>query len=361
MRIAQIAPTWESVPPKKYGGTERMVSALTEELVKRGHDVTLFATGDSRTSAHLFPLSKKSIREANLNNFQQNSARLIGIGTPYKYQNEFDIIHDHNFPFSIPTANLATVPVVATLHGPVEKGNRDLYEKFTNPYLVSISKAQVPPDANINHLTTIYHGFDMSHYPFSEKNEGYLLFVGRIAPVKGLTHAITVAKRLNLKLIIAAKLDLIYKDYFENEIKPHLSDQIMWIGEVSEIERNQLMSHALCFLHPATWEEPFGLTLIEALACGAPVVAFNRGSIPEIVADGKTGYVVNNTTEMINAVNRIAHIKRLACRRRAFEKFNVEKMTNEYEMVYRAILMKKYKKPKNSISQKIPSNLYTKN
>lgn len=355
MRIAQIAPLWESVPPTKYGGTERIVGALTEELVKRGHHVTLFASGDSITSAKLFSLYPISLREAELDQFQQNSARIMGIGLPYKYQDEFDIIHDHNLPSSLPAANLARTPVVATIHGPVEKGNQLLYESLTNPHLVSISKAQVPSKARLNHVTTIHHGLSMNHYPFSQKNDGYLLYVGRIAPVKGVHHAITVAKKLNLRLVIAAKLCLTYKDYFEKEIKPQLSEQIRWIGEVTEKERNQLMANCMAFLHPACWDEPFGLTMIEALACGAPVVAFNRGSVPDIVVNGKTGYVVNTVGEMINAVSRVGKIKRTDCRQHALSYFNVERMTDEYEMVYKAINEGRYRRLQKTTTGEIDS------
>lgn len=343
MKIAQIAPLIERVPPKTYGGTERVVSALTEELVKRGHDVTLFASGNSVTAARLVPIYPNNLRDAKLNPFQENSIRLMGIGIPYSRQDEFDIIHDHNLPFSAPTAHLARVPVVATLHGPIDPGNQELYEAMTNPYLISISKAQVPSHTNMNHITTIYHGFDMKNYPFSHKSENYLLYVGRIAPKKGLHHAIYVAKKLNLKLIIAAKFVEIHKDYFEDIVKPHLSDQIRWIGEVRDLERNKLMEKALAVLHPACWDEPFGLTMIESLACGAPVIAFNRGSIPEIIKNGKVGFVVNTEDEMVNAVTKIGEIRRIDCRRYSLANFKVEKMTDEYEIVYQAILKGKYK------------------
>lgn len=353
MKIAQIAPIIERVPPKTYGGTERVVSALTEELVRRGHDVTLFASGDSITAAKLVPIYPTHLRQAKLDAFQTNSIRLMGVGVPYQHQDEFDIIHDHNMPFSAPTANLARVPVLATLHGPIDPGNQELYENFANPYLVSISEAQIPKNSTMNHITTIYHGFNMESYPFSEKNEGYLLYVGRIAPKKGLHHAIYVAKKLNRKLIIAAKLDEIHRNYFEDVIKPELSDKIQWIGEATEFERNQLMSRALAFLHPACWDEPFGLTMIEALACGTPVIAFNRGSIPELIRNGQTGYIVDTPDEMAEAILQIERIDRKACRRYALKNFNVEKMTDEYEMVYKAILQGKYKTIRKPTSTEI--------
>lgn len=355
MKIAQIAPLVERVPPKKYGGTERVVSSLTEELVKRGHDVTLFASGDSITSARLYPVYPLSLREARVPNmYGANMANLMGVGIPYQRQDSFDIIHDHTFPFSIPTANLARTPVVATMHGQLDSNKLQLYERFTNPYLVSISKSQVPDIAYINHIATIYNGLEMSQYPFSNTHDGYLLFVGRIDASKGLHHAIAVAKKLNIKLIIAAKLERdipAYYQYFKAEIEPHLSSQIEWIGEVTEEKRNQLMSNAMAFLHPACWNEPFGLTMIEAMACGAPVVAYERGSIPEVVIDGKTGYVVSTVEEMINAVARIDKIDRRRCRKIVLERFNASKMTDEYEMIYQAVLQGKYGEYKKTLEE----------
>ncbi|MDQ3017710.1 MAG: glycosyltransferase family 4 protein [Bacteroidota bacterium] len=357
MKIAQIAPLIERVPPKTYGGTERVVSALTEELVKRGHDVTLFASGDSLTGARLVPIYPTHLRQAKLDDFQINSIRLMGIGIPYQRQDEFDIIHDHNLPFSIPTANLAKTPVVATLHGPIDPGNQELYENLNNPYLVSISDAQVPKNSVINHVATIYHGFNMQHYPFSEISEDYLLYVGRIAPKKGLHHEIAVAQMLNKKLIIAAKLDKIHKPYFEQKIKSQLNDQIRWIGEVTETERNRLMTHALAFIHPACWEEPFGLTMIESMACGTPVVAFKRGSIPELIKNGKNGFIVKTNQEMAEAIKNINKIDRKFCRKYALQNFNVEKMTDEYEMVYQAILQKSIKTQKKTSKTDMYQNI----
>lgn len=352
MKIAQIAPIIESVPPKRYGGTERIVSALTEALVKRGHDVTLFASGDSITSAKLVATYPISLRRAKMPDmYGSNFANLMSIGVPYQMQNSFDIIHDHVGPTSLPAANISGTPVVATLHSPMFDEKLTLYEKLNNPFLVSISKAQIPASDSLNHIATIHNGLNMTRYPFSDTNDGYLLYVGRIIPNKGLHHAIDIAKTTGLKLLIAAKLEYgfpPYREYFDKKIKPHLSDQIVWVGEISEKTRNKMMAKALAFLHPACWEEPFGLTMIEALACGAPVVAFNRGSVPEIVTQGKTGYVVKNVEEMIFAVARIDRIKRTDCRQHALSYFNAERMTDEYEMVYRAITEGAYAGPKKT-------------
>lgn len=341
MKIAQLAPLVERVPPKKYGGTERVVSALTEELVRRGHDVTLFATGDSITKAKLSSIYPRSLREMKVQNlYSRNNHSLLNIGLAYQRQDEFDIIHDHNGVLSLPTANLATTPVVMTMHGAFNRENRALYSQLKRPYQVTISKSQAFAVPHLHHADTIYNGLSMDHYPFSSEHDGYLLFVGRIAMEKGVHYAIEAAMTLHLPLIIAAKLDQKDKPYYDEYIAPYLSDQIQWVGEVDEEERNKLMSRAMCFLHPVTWREPFGLTLIEAMACGCPIVAFNKGSIPEIVKNGKTGFVVEDLDGMLDAIENIAMIERDKCRELTLAKFNVSNMTDRYEAVYQKIINK---------------------
>lgn len=347
LKIAQIAPIIQRVPPKRYGGTERIVFELTEALVNRGHDVTLFASGDSITSAKLVSVYPRSLREAKIKDlYGLNDLTMLHIGTAYGLQEQFDIIHDHNATLSLATANIATTPVVMTLHGPFTTMNRMLFNTLRKPYLIPISHSQAksaPEKANISRV--VYNGLNMDHYPFSADNDGYLLFVGRISMEKGTHHAIEVAQALNLPLIIAAKLDTVDKQYFHQYIEPLLSDpdanqKIQWVGEVNEEERNRLMSRALCILHPVTWKEPFGLTMIEAMACGCPVIAFNEGSIPEIVKDGETGFVVDDVNGMIEAVENISSIDRLVCRTYALGKFSASKMTDNYEAVYYHILQK---------------------
>lgn len=339
MRIAQIAPLAERVPPKQYGGTERMIYALTEELVRRGHNMTLFATGDSTTSAELHACSPRSLREARTPDpYGVNYPTLLNIGVAYGLQNEFDIIHDHVSPISLPTANVATTPVVMTVHGPFTPENRHLYNRMNKPSIVTISKSQLFQPGSINHAGVVYNGLAMEGYPFGAKPEPYLLFVGRISVEKGVHFAIEVAQELDMRLIIAAKLDVADESYFQTYIKPRLSSRIEWVGEVDETQRNSLMSKARCFLHPVTWREPFGLTLIEAAACGCPVVAFNRGSIPEIVEHGVTGFAVGDIEEMIEAVEKIDTIDRAACRERALSLFSAEKMADGYEEIYNKIL-----------------------
>lgn len=342
MKIAQIADIIERVPPKKYGGTERVVYALTEGLVKKGHDVTLFATADSITSAKLVSAYPKALREAKIKDlYSPNYWRLLNVGLAYQLQGEFDIIHDHNGFLSLPTANVSQTPVVMTLHGAFDDSNRKIFSALNNPYFVTISDAQALSSTNLNYVGTVYNGLDMDDYPFSSDPDNYLLFVGRISKEKGVHHAIDAALKLNLPLIIAAKLDEAQPDdmkYFKTYIKPKLRGKIRWVGEIEEGERNKLMSKALCFLHPVTWPEPFGLTLIESMACGTPVVAFNQGSIPEIVAHGLTGFVVRNVKEMVAAVKNIDSIDRAVCRSYALENFNAERMVAGYEAIYQMIL-----------------------
>jgi glycosyltransferase involved in cell wall biosynthesis len=340
MKIAQIAPIIERVPPKKYGGTERVVYHLTEELVKLGHDVTLFASGDSMTSAKLVSVYPHALREAKLRDlYGFNVWTLFNIGEAYVRQKDFDIIHDHNGHISLPTANISTTPVVMTMHGPFTPENRHIYRTLNNPHLVTISNSQaVVPD--LNYAGTVYNGLELEHYPFSNTSEGYLLFVGRISMEKGVHNAIELAINLNMPLIIAAKLEDVDRSYYQAYVEPYLSESIRWIGEVDEVERNRLMSKATCMVHALTWREPFGLTLIEANACGCPVVAFRMGSIPEIVAHGKTGFVVDTLEEMIDAVLKIHEIDRAECRRYVLENFNAHRMAVGYEELYKKILKK---------------------
>jgi glycosyltransferase involved in cell wall biosynthesis len=346
VKIAQIAPVVERIPPKKYGGTERVVYDLTEELVKRGHDVTLFASGDSITSAKLHSIYPRSIREAKLKDiYGSNIWTLFNIGEAYSLQDEFDIIHDHNGHISLPTANMATTPVIMTNHGPFTAENRHIFKKLNKPYIATISNAQaiVP---GLNYIGTVYNGLKLDDYPFSAEHDGYLLFVGRISMEKGVHNAIELALNLNIPLIIAAKLDDVDKPYFKTYIEPYLSEKITWIGEVDQAERNRLMSRAMCFIHAITWREPFGLTLIEAMACGCPVIATNLGSIPEIVVQGRTGFIVTTVEDMIDSVLAIDTIDRAECRRHALENFNAAKMTDGYEKAYQEVLDRFNKSPR---------------
>lgn len=339
MRIAQIAPLAERIPPKLYGGTERVVYALTEELVRRGHEVTLFASGDSITSAKLSAVYPRAIREAKVR--EPVFWELFSIGTAYDRQDEFDIIHDHQGYYSLAAANIARTPSIFTWHGPVLPQHRAALRRLRRPYIVSISQAQIRRREDVNYLGNVYNGLPMDHYPFSEENDGYLLFVGRISMEKGTHLAIEAAQQLNLPLVIAAKLDRADVTYFNEYVGPRLSDtsgQIKWIGEVDEVKRNELMNRALCLVHAITWNEPFGLTMIEAMACGCPVVAFNRGSVPEVVKNGETGFVAEDMDDLLDSILRVPTLSRAKCRSYALEKFSAKNMADGYEAIYEKML-----------------------
>ncbi len=340
MRIAQIAPIAERVPPKKYGGTERVIATLTDELVDRGHDVTLFASGDSVTKAKLVSVFPRATREAGIKDPHGiNEWSIHSIANAYKQQEKFDIVHDHNLPISTLAANFAKVPVVATLHGSLSFASKKVYSTLSNVNLITISESQKRQGHGLNIYETVHHGLNFDNYPIGESSENFLLFVGRISFDKGLHHAIEIAQFLNIKLVIAAKLDQTDKKYFAEYIEPSLSDGLIeWVGEVSETERNQLYSKALCLINPITWPEPFGLTMIEAMACGCPVVAFNQGSVPEIVVPGATGFIANDIEEMIESILEVARIDRRETALYARANFNSQTMTDKYERIYQQIL-----------------------
>lgn len=351
MRIAINSPIIERIPAKKYGGTERVIYALTEELVKMGHKVTLFASGDSITSAKLVSVFPRALREPGSgvsDIYGPNGWSMMNIGLPYTMQEEFDIIHEHHNIIAAPTANLSKTPVVMTIHGAldVDPSHSALYEAFNNINYVSISNSQARPAPKMNWAGTVYNGTLYGDYTFQKTPGDYLLFVGRISQQKGVHHAIEVAQKLDMPLIIAAKLENADGNiqYFKEKIEPHLNDKIRWIGEVDEKERNELMKNALCFLHPVTWSEPFGLTLAESMACGCPVVAFAKGSIPEIILNGKTGFVVNTVDEMVEAVKKVHTINREDCHTYALDNFNPRKMAEEYVKIYEKILAQKNQK-----------------
>jgi glycosyltransferase involved in cell wall biosynthesis len=349
LKIAMIAPIAEKVPPRKYGGTERVINTLTEELVKRGHDVTLFATGDSQTSARLSSVHPKPLREDKAQDpYGLNERSLLHITEAYKRQHEFDIIHDHNSILSVPTAQFIKTPTVITLHGEINPDNLRLYESANVPYYVTISKSQLPKRNDVNVARTVYNGLNMENYPFVNAHKRYLSYIGRISEAKGTHIAIKVAKATNIPLIIAAKLDDAEKEYYNKSIKPNVDGKLInWVGEVDEFERNKLLSEAICLLNPITWAEPFGLTMIEAMACGSPVIAFDKGSAKELVWDGNTGFIVQNTQEMIEGVSKLSMINRNNCRNHALLNFSGKKMADRYEELYYTILVENISGIKN--------------
>ncbi len=347
MKIAQIAPFEEPVPPKKYGGTERIVYHLTEELVKNGHNVTLFATGDSKTSAKLLPIFPQALRSIKIGqNLKAREAyKLIGLAKVIEIllKENFDIIHNHIGWRFLPFIKILKTKVVTTLHGPLDIGyQRFIYQKFPNSYYISISKNQREPLPKLNFVGNVYNGIDITSFPFKEKSGNYLAFLGRMSPEKGPLEAIKIAKKMKMKLIMAAKIDVVDKEYFSKKIKPLIDNRmIKFIGEIGHKKKVQLLQNAKATLIPINWREPFGLVLTESMACGTPVIAFKRGSVPEVIKDKKTGFIVKNVDEAVESLKKIDQIDRRDCRKWVEEKFTSEKMANGYEKIYSKVL--KYK------------------
>ncbi len=339
MRIAQVAPLTEPVPPKLYGGTERVVSWLTEELVRQGHEVTLFASGDSQTQAELVTVCKMGLRLDDT--CKDPFARHVLLVTEVsKRGRQFDMIHSHLDYFLFPYLRHMRVRSVHTLHGRLDIPDlKPLYEEFSDMPLVSISNHQRGPIERANWAATVYHGLPEDMYSFTEKPQDYLLFLGRICPEKRPDRAIEIAKRLGMKLLIAAKVDPVDRKYYENQIKPLMqSKYVEYVGEVNDAQKNELIGNAKALVFPIDWPEPFGLVMIESLACGTPVIAFDCGSVPEVIDHGVTGFRVNTVDEAIEAITNIDAIDRRVCRDTFMERFTARKMAESYVSLYQQIL-----------------------
>jgi glycosyltransferase involved in cell wall biosynthesis len=336
MRIAQVAPLFEAVPPQAYGGTERVVSYLTEALVACGHTVTLFASGDSVTRAHLVPGCEHSLRlgDPSRDNVALHLAMLTQV---YERAREFDVIHCHTDYLGLPFARtVVTVPTFLTLHGRLDLPDvQPLYRAFPEVALVSISDAQRIPLTGVRWAATVYHGLPRDLYAFKDAPGRYLLFLGRMSPEKGPDAAIRVAVRAGVSLRIAAKVDDADREYFEQVVRPLLDHPLVeYLGEVDDRDKEALLADALALLFPIDWPEPFGMVLIESLACGTPVIARRRGSIPEVITHGETGLVCETEDEMVAAVDRARHLSRAACRAEFDRRFTVETMAANYVRVY---------------------------
>ena len=339
MKIAQVAPLWESVPPKLYGGTERIVSYITEELVRMGHEVTLFASGDSDTAARLEAVCPQALR-LNTGIFNRDAPMLMLQERSLGAEGDFDVIHSHLDFLGFPLARRNPRPVVTTLHGRLDLPElQPVFREFADMPLVSISDAQRRPLPWANWQATIHHGLPAHLYNYHSQPRGYLAFLGRISPEKRPDHAIEVAKRTGLPLRIAAKVDPADLQYYRSEIEPLLDHPLIeFIGEISDAEKNDFVGNALALVCPYDWPEPFGLVLIEALACGTPVLAYRRGSIPEIIEHGTTGFVSENLTEMVAAVERIKEIDRQQCRAFFDQRFTADRMARDYVALYERII-----------------------
>ncbi|HEV8339627.1 MAG TPA: glycosyltransferase family 4 protein [bacterium] len=339
MRIAQIAPLYESVPPSLYGGTERVVSNLTEELVRRGHEVTLFASGDSLTAATLIPCCDRALRlDGRVRDAYAYTT--IELGMVYERAEAFDIIHNHIDYFAFPFAALSPTPTLTTLHGRLDLPEvARVHGYFPEAPLVSISDAQRAPLPQANWQATIYNGISPEAFTLQHRAGDYLAFLGRISFEKRPDRAIEIALGTGLPLRIAAKVDDADREYFTHAIKPMLSHSLVeFLGEIDETAKNAFLGGAYAYLFPIDWPEPFGITMIEAMATGTPVIAMNCGSVPEVVAHGRTGFVCQTLAEMVAAVARVPEISREACRRHVEERFTAAGMADAYEAAYRRLL-----------------------
>jgi glycosyltransferase involved in cell wall biosynthesis len=338
MRIAQVAPLYESVPPALYGGTERVVFWLTEELIRLGHDVTLFASGDSLTTARLVPACKKALR-LDAECVDQLAHHMVMLDQVFSEKEKFDLIHFHIDYLHFPMSRHNKVPQVTTLHGRLDLPDLvPLYRHFRNMPVISISDAQRRPLPWANWQGTVHHGLPRESFSVGDGGGGYLVFLGRASPEKGLDDAIKIAKRAGMPLKIAAKIDRVDVVYFENVIKPLLDHPLIdFIGEIGCREKNALLGEAAALLFPINWREPFGLVMIEAMACGTPVIAYPRGSVPEIIKEGVTGFLVSDFESAVRAVRRIGDIDRKKCRRNFEQHFDAQRMAQDYLNIYQRL------------------------
>ena len=339
MRIAQIAPLHESVPPQLYGGTERVVSYLVEELVRMGHDVTLFASGDSRTKAELRPICPKALRLAPQELPCALAWHVLQAELVAQEAHEFDIIHSHADFLPFPLFRRSRIPAISTMHGRLDIPDQlPLFREFKEMKLVSISDAQRAPMPWAHWVGTVHHGLPENLLAPGDGKGGYLAFLGRVSPEKGLAHAIRIAKLTGMKLRIAAKIDDVDQKYFDKNIRPLLKDpQLEFLGEIGEDGKGEFLGNAAATLFPIRWPEPFGLVMIESLACGTPVIAFPSGSVPEIIEDSATGFVVKNVKAAAEAVGRIPTISRSRCREVFETRFSARRMCEDYVRVYEQV------------------------
>jgi glycosyltransferase involved in cell wall biosynthesis len=338
MRIAQVAPLHESVPPKRYGGTERVVSLLTEELVAAGHDVTLYATGDSETRAELRSVCARGIRE------DPDCVDPLGIHfcmleKLLRDAPDLDLVHFHTDILHLPFLRRLQCPYLTTLHGRLDLPHLDeVYAVYCESPVVSISNAQRTHMPDARWIGTVYHGIGADEFQLSYPRDGYLAFLGRISPEKRPDKAIELALETGNRIKLAAKVDKVDQDYFEEVVKPLLSHRdVEFVGEVNPREKKEFLEGASALLFPVDWPEPFGLVMIEAMACGAPVVAWNRGSVPEVVDEGLTGFIVESDDEAVEAIARCQEFDRQACRERFEERFLSKRMAGDYLQLYESI------------------------
>ncbi len=338
MHIAQVAPLTEAIPPKLYGGTERVVSWITEELIALGHDVTLFASGDSVTSAQLDAVWPRALRlDGSVRD--PNALHMMMLERVYQRAGDFDFLHCHldYYPFSL--FSRQPTPFATTLHGRLDlPEHQPVFDTFNSIPVISISNAQRRPLPQANWVRTVHHGLPERLLEPKPVKPSYLAFLGRIAPEKGVDRAIRIAQHCGITLKVAAKVDRADQDYFNELVEPMMkSSNVEFIGEITDKEKSEFLSGAIALLVPIDWPEPFGLVMIEAMACGTPVIAFNRGSVPEIIEDGLTGFIVEDINGAIGAIDRLGHLSREKIRWRFEERFTARRMAQDYLSVYRSL------------------------
>ena len=338
MRIGMIAPLEMRVPPLAYGGTEAVVSLLSEGLVHRGHDVTLFASGDSVTGARLESVCPHFLRETPRHRGALNT---LNAAVCLKQAEHFDIIHNHTEFVGMAMAGLVDTPVLTTLHGNLTPDLSLLFSRYDGWYnTVSLSAKSLLPEKD-RFAGVIYNSIDIASYPFNDRSttDSYLLFLSRMSAEKGPRQAIDVARKLGRRLLLAGNVDADDEEYFQTQVLPEVDGELIeYVGEADQRRKRQLLSEAYCLLAPIDWPEPFGLFMVEAMASGTPVIAFNRGSVPEVVVDGETGYVVDTPEQMAAAVQQVDHIDRSRCRQHVVEKFDAPRMVDDYMAAYQRIM-----------------------
>ncbi len=334
MRIAVLSPISWRTPPHHYGPWESVVSLLTEQLVYMGLDVTLFATGDSETSGKLIAVSPRPYSEDH--SVDPKVAECLHISELFERAAEFDLIHNHYDFLPLTYSALVETPVLTTIHGFSSPAIMPVYKKYNNrSHYVAISEADKSPE--LDYIATVHHGIDVAQFPFCKNDGEYLLFFGRIHPDKGVREAIQVAQRVGIKLVIAGIIQ--DQDYFAAQVEPHIDGtKVEYLGSVGPDQRADVLGHALALLHLISFDEPFGLSMVESMACGTPVIAFARGSIPEIIRDNETGYIVEDIEGAINAVAAVRTIDRSICRTDVEKRFTSTRMAHDYVRVYKKIL-----------------------
>lgn len=340
MRILQLAPLWEAVPPPAYGGTEAVVSVLCEEFARSGVDITLCASGDSRTGARLHAVYDRSLRTAD-DLTDRSPYDWMHVALALREADEYDLIHNHAGELAMAMSHLAHAPMLTTMHNLITPDTRFVWDRYRGWYnaISHAQKVKMPALDGGTFAGVVHNAIDVESFPFSTQKDDYLLFLSRIAPDKGPHLAIGAARRLGMRLVMAGKVDRVDRAYFHKVVKPLIDGRrVVFLGEADACTKRQLYERARCLLMPLCWEEPFGLVMAEAMACGTPVVAFARGAAPEVIVDGETGYLVDDVDGMVEAVHRVERIDPVRCRQHVSDHFSPPVMASRYLTLYAAIL-----------------------